>query len=90
VACCAIVSARRNFHLPLTEALHAELRALAEQTGQPATKLATEFVRQGLAELARVRRRERIGAYAAAVAGTQDDLDEELEDASIDALRDLA
>ncbi len=82
-----MANATKNFHLPLTESLYAELRAAAEARGKPTTKLAQEFVKQGLADLRRMERRRQIAAYAAAVAGTADDLDEALETAGVRAVR---
>ncbi|MBK8173394.1 MAG: hypothetical protein IPK60_24095 [Sandaracinaceae bacterium] len=73
----------KNFHLPLSKELHAELSAAASSIGKPATRLAQEFVARGLAEFRRTLRRRDIAAYASKVAGSGDDLDELLESASL-------
>jgi len=76
----------RNFHLPLPDELHAMLRDEAAQSGIPATAL----VRDLLAGWLKQRRRERlfaeIQAYAIAHAGTDVDLDDGLQAASMEVL----
>jgi hypothetical protein len=78
--------ATKNFHLPLPEAFHDELRSAAREAGQPATRFAQELMRTGLDEWLRARRRQQIAAYARQVAGSEDDLDPALEQAGIDSL----
>jgi predicted transcriptional regulator len=77
----------RNFHLPLPESLYRRLREAAERTNQPATALARYAIDRWLREHRKVLVREAIAAYAADVAGTRDDLDETLESAALEALR---
>ena len=79
-------SATKNFHLPLPEALHDELRLTAREAGQPATRFAQELMRAGLDEWRRARRRQEIAAYARQVAGSSEDLDPDLERAGIQSL----
>ena len=76
----------RNFHLPLPDQTYASLRAEAERTGLPATTLAREAVDWWLRQQARKARRDAIKAYAAEVAGTNLDLDADLESAGIEHL----
>jgi hypothetical protein len=77
----------RNFHLPLPEQIYTLLRAEAERTRVPATTLAREAIDSWLKDQARKARHDAIAAYAAEVAGTELDLDRDLESAGIDHLR---
>lgn len=74
----------RNFHVPLPEALYQRLRMEAEQSAEPATEIA----RQAIAELLEKRRKDAlysaISDYARHHAGTNVDLDEQLEAASLE------
>lgn len=81
-------SATKNFHVPLPEALYDELRSAAREADQPATRFAQELMRAGLEQWRHTRRRQQIAAYARQVAGTAEDLDPELERASIESLTD--
>jgi hypothetical protein len=76
----------KNFHLPLPDETYTHLRAEAERMQVPATTLARQAVDWWLRELARKARREAIAAYAAEMAGTQIDLDLDLESAAIEHL----
>ncbi len=80
-------SAARNLHVPLSEALYRRLRVEAERSHRPATELAREAIDRWLSEQQRAATHEAIAAYAAACAGTTDDLDPELESAAIELLR---
>jgi len=75
-----------NFHLPLPEDLHEMLKEEVEHSGQPATSLAREALLHWLAQRRKQRLHEEIAAFARAQAGTELDLDEELEQAGIDSL----
>lgn len=79
-------SATKNFHVPLPEEFYDELRSVAREVGQPATRFAQEMMRVGLDEWRRTRRRQQIAAYARQVAGSTDDLDPALERAGISSL----
>lgn len=79
--------ATRNLHVPLSEELHAELRSAAAKSGRPATELARDAIGRWLAERRRATRREEVAAYAAANAGTDVDLDRDLERAALSHLR---
>ena len=76
----------KNLHSPLPEPLHRRLRAEAEREGRPATELAREAIDRWLDERQRLLVRESIRAYAAQVAGSGDDLDDELEAAAVERL----
>lgn len=75
-----------NFHLPLSTELHELLREEAEQSGQPATAIAREVLQDGLAQRRKLRLHRQIATWAAAHAGTDLDLDEDLERAGLGAL----
>lgn len=74
----------RNFHLPLPEPLYRRLREEADTVNQPATVVARYAIDQWLRQRKRAVLREAIATYAAAVAGSPDDLDRELERASLE------
>ena len=76
----------RNFHLPLSEQTYAHLRAEAERAGVPATTLAREAVDSWLRQQLRKARHDAIAVYAAEMAGTDLDLDPDLESAGIEHL----
>jgi predicted DNA-binding protein len=76
----------RNLHVPLPEPLHRRLRAEAERVGRPATELAREAIDRWLDEQQRLLVREAIREYASHVAGSGDDLDDELEAAAVERL----
>jgi hypothetical protein len=76
----------KNFHLPLPELTYTRLRAEAERSHVPATTAAREAIDLWLQERARSARRDAIAAYAAEVAGTEFDLNRDLEAAGIEHL----
>ncbi|HEV1285400.1 MAG TPA: hypothetical protein VNU44_08820 [Bryobacteraceae bacterium] len=76
----------KNFHLPLPEPTYTLLRAEAERAQVPATTLAREAIDSWLKSQARNARHEAIAAYAAEMAGTDLDLDRDLELAGIEHL----
>ena len=78
----------KNFHLPLQEETYCRLRAEAERAQVPATVLAREAIQQWLRLRERRARHDAIAAYAAGMAGTEFDLDPELELAGTDHLTD--
>jgi hypothetical protein len=83
------MASARNFHLPLPEPLYRRLRDAAARTNQPATALARYAIDRWLREHRRTIVREAIARYAAEVAGSQADLDEDLEAASLEGWRHL-
>jgi hypothetical protein len=76
----------KNFHVPLPEQTYASLRAAAERTQAPATALAREAIEWWLRQQLRRTRHQQIAAYAAEMAGTNFDLDPDLEAAGIERL----
>jgi hypothetical protein len=76
----------RNFHLPLPDRTYAHLRAEAERAQVPATALAREAIDWWLGEQLRKARHDQIAAYAAEMAGTDLDLDPDLEAVGIEHL----
>lgn len=76
----------KNFHLPLPEQTYVHLRAEAERAQMPATALAREAIEWWLRQQWRKARHERIAAYAAEMAGTDFDLDRDLEAVGIEHL----
>lgn len=76
----------KNFHLPLPEQTYANLRAEAEREQVPATALAREAIDSWLRQQLRKARHDRIAAYAAEMAGTDLDLDPDLEAAGMEHL----
>ncbi len=78
--------AKHHLHVPLSPDLHAKLRAEASRSGQPATELARLAILLLLEKRRREALRQEIAAYATAVAGTGQDLDPDLEEASLDHL----
>ena len=75
-----------NFHLPLPQELHEMLRAESEASGEPATNLAREALADWLKRRKRERRYAEIAAFAAENAGTDLDLDPDLEAAGIEVI----
>src|ERR1039457_3395862 len=76
----------KNFHLPLPEQTYTQLRAEAERTRVPATTLAREAIDLWLRQQLRKARHDEIAAYAEEIAGTNLDLDPDLESAGIEHL----
>ena len=76
----------KNFHLPLPEHTYTHLRAEAERARVPATTLAREAIDWWLRQQLRKARHDAIAAYAAEMAGTDLDLDPDLESAGIEHL----
>lgn len=76
----------RNFHVPLSDELHQEIHNEAKRTGRPATVLVRDAVESWLREQRRAAVHEEIAAYAQRWAGSEVDLDEALEAASVDHL----
>lgn len=76
----------KNFHLPLPEQVYAQLRAVANRNGVPATTLAREAIDLWLRNQAKEARHDAIVTYATEKAGTDLDLDLDLELAGIESL----
>ncbi len=84
----AIKNDLRNFHLPLPDPLYEKLRREAERLNRPATALAREAIESWLRQRHKLEMYEAISNYAARQAGSDVDLDEELESASVNHLLD--
>jgi hypothetical protein len=76
----------KNFHLPLPEQTWSGLRAEAERVQMPATALAREAIDWWLHERAKKAKHDQIAAWAAEMAGTDLDLDPDLQAAGIEEL----
>lgn len=76
-----------NFHLPLPDTVYRELREAAAREKVPATLLARRAIESWLAETRKAAVHEAIAAYATHHAGTDIDLDAELEAASLETWR---
>ena len=76
----------KNLHVPLPEPMYRRLRAEAERADRPATDLAREAIDGWLRERHRLMVHESILEYAEAVAGTEEDLDRDVESAAVDHL----
>ncbi|HEX4960332.1 MAG TPA: hypothetical protein VF173_05810 [Thermoanaerobaculia bacterium] len=77
-----------NFHLPLSPELHELLRVESKVSGEPATSLAREALADWLRRRKKERRHAEIAAFAAEHAGTDFDLDQDLEEAGIEVIED--
>jgi predicted DNA-binding protein len=75
-----------NFHVPLPAGIYSRLRSEAERQHKPATQLVKQVLEQWLEEQEQLALHEEIARYATEAAGTGDDLDEQLEDASLEHL----
>jgi hypothetical protein len=78
----------KNLHVPLPQPLYRRLRAEAKRARRPATVLAREAIGLWLAAQYRASVHEEIASYTREVAGTSDDLDVDLEAASVEHLLD--
>lgn len=75
-----------NFHVPLSDDLYNKLCAEAERSKQSATQLVQQAIDFWLQQRQKATLHEEIAAYAAKYAGTDADLDEELEATSVEHL----
>jgi predicted DNA-binding protein len=80
-------AAAHNFHVPLPAGVYSRLRSEAERQHKPATQLVKQVVEYWLEEQEKLVLHEEIARYAAEVAGTSDDLDEQMEDAGLEHLK---
>jgi hypothetical protein len=78
----------KNLHVPLPQPLYRRLRAEATRVNRPATALAREAIDLWLAEQYRASVHDEIASYARNLAGTSEDLDPDLEAASVEQLVD--
>lgn len=75
-----------NFHVPLSPELYSLLRQEAQRTKQPATQLVRLAIEEWLHKQRKAARDEAIRDYAKTFAGSESDLDEELEETSLEYL----
>lgn len=80
-------AAAHNFHVPLPSGVYSRLRSEAERQQKPATQLVKQVVEYWLDEQEKLALHEEISRYAAEVAGSSDDLDEQMEAASLEFLQ---
>jgi predicted transcriptional regulator len=80
------MTALANFHLPLPPDLRRMLHEEAAHSGLPATAIAREALQSWLIQRRKQRLHDEIAAWAEESAGTCLDLDEDLEQAGLDAL----
>ncbi|MFL6203533.1 MAG: hypothetical protein ACJ76J_30570 [Thermoanaerobaculia bacterium] len=83
----ALPASMSNFHLPLPPELHEMLRTEAERSGQPATTLAREALLSWLIRRRDERLHEEISSWAAEHAGSDLDLDRDLENEGLEVFR---
>jgi predicted transcriptional regulator len=76
-------SDKKNLHVPLDALLHERLVAQAQRVRSPVTTVARQAIEAWTVEQERQAQHEAIRAYAEAMAGSGADLDEELEEASV-------
>jgi predicted transcriptional regulator len=76
-------SDKKNLHVPLDAPLHERLVAQAQRVRSPVTTVARQAIEAWTVEQERQAQHEAIRAYAEAMAGSGADLDEELEEASV-------
>ncbi|MBZ0170514.1 hypothetical protein MELA_01262 [Candidatus Methylomirabilis lanthanidiphila] len=74
----------KNLHVPLPQPLYRRLRAEAKRAQRPATALAREAIDLWVAQQYRAAVHDAIASYARNVAGTSDDLDADMEAASVE------
>jgi predicted DNA-binding protein len=82
------LATQKNFHVPLPDETYRKLRAEAERARQPATTLAREAIEAWLEERRAAAIHAELAAYAAKHAGTEVDLDKNLEAAGLELWRD--
>lgn len=75
-----------NFHVPLPAGVYSRLRTEAQRQHKPATQLVKQAVEYWLEEQEKLALHEEIARYAADIAGTCADLDEQLEAAGVEQL----
>ncbi len=78
-----------NLHVPLSEDLYKLLRTEAKQVKKPATVLARQAIEAWLTRRQKVKTHQAIRDYASKFAGTESDLDTDLESASLRHLTDI-
>ncbi|MEE8523266.1 MAG: hypothetical protein V3T72_04985 [Thermoanaerobaculia bacterium] len=81
------VAATKKLNLPLPQEMHEALFAESRELGVPTTRLVRSVLENWLNERQRARRRAEVRRFAMEGAGTDLDLDPELEGAGTEELR---
>ena len=76
----------KNFHVPLPEDLYKKLRLEADRSKRPATELARKAIELWIKQRQKKIRDQQIADYANQYAGTEFDLNKDLENSSIEHL----
>jgi hypothetical protein len=76
------LTAYKKLNLPLPESMHEALFAESREAGVPATRLVRSVLEEWLLERRRARRREEVRRFAQGHAGTELDLDPDLDAAA--------
>jgi hypothetical protein len=76
----------KNLHVPLPPALDTALRTEAARRKQPATALVRQAIEEWLRQQQKIALHQAIASYASEWAGTDVDLDEDLEHAGVEHL----
>jgi predicted DNA-binding protein len=79
-------TAIHNFHIPLPAQLYTRLRQAAKRQNRPATQMAKQAVEYWLEEQEKLALHEEIASYASQAAGSVEDLDPQLEAATLEHL----
>ena len=76
---------QHKFHVPLSEDVYQALHEASKAAKQPATVLAREAIETWLRQHERAERSRAIAEYAEAASGSEQDLDESLETATLES-----
>lgn len=76
----------KNFHVPLPEPVYFELREAAENMQKPATQMVRDMIESWLIKRRKAKLNQELKTYVEAHAGTQFDIDPELEAAGCEHL----
>ena len=83
---CGIDGVMKNLHVPLPSRLDAALRAEAARRNQPATVLVRQAIEEWLRQQQKIALHDAIASYASEWAGSDADLNEDLERAAVEHL----
>jgi predicted transcriptional regulator len=78
----------KNLHVPMPADLHGELRQVAARLGKTSTAVAREAIEDYLRRIQKQATDQAIQDWARETAGTEYDLDADLEDATVEFLLD--
>lgn len=79
----------RNLHVPLPDALYKALKDESKRQGAATTTLARNAIEAWLKAQEQTRIQDEISAYALAIAGSKDDLDEDVMEAGLEQLNEV-